>query len=189
MTAQILDTVTYEQRTHQLSRWRGGPLFLPESYDLPVVIASTVAWRGYVCSYVVRDHTLKLSTLKAQVGRYDDNDLFVAVTPPVLNGKQGRPGESPFNTNYTDLDLHIPFSGQMLIGREVIEELVNSTGLPAPWQFRTTLSLWFDAGNLTGEEDVSTEMESLRDQLAENPQSAPHLARDDLAWLVKGEER
>jgi hypothetical protein len=147
-------------------------------------MASTMSWRGYVCRYVVRDRTLTLSTLEAKVGRYDDDDLFVAVTPPVINGKPGLPGESPFNTIYTDLDLHIPFTGQMLIGREVIEELVNSSGLPAPWHFRTALLLRFDAGVLTEEDDVSTDMESLRRQLAENPQSAPHLARDDLDWLV-----
>ncbi|HZM97867.1 MAG TPA: hypothetical protein VFB70_00680 [Pyrinomonadaceae bacterium] len=188
MTAQIVDTVTYEERTYQLSRWRGGQLFLPETYDLPVVMASTISWRGYVCSYVVQDRTLKLSTLEAKVGRYDDDDLLVAVTPPVINGKQGLPGEPPFNTIYKELDLHIHFTGQMLIGREVIEELVNSSGLAAPWDFRTTLSLCFDAGALTSEEDVSAEMESLRAQLTENQESAPHLARDDLAWLVKGEE-
>lgn len=186
MTAQIPDTVVHDGRAYLLSRSRGSGLFQPEDHGLPVVMASTACWRGHACEYRVHGQALLLATLEANVGRYDDDDTFIAVAPPVIDGAAGEPGNPPFNTIYRELGLPIRFTGQLVLGADPIDELVSSAGLPEPWQCRAALLLTFDAGALRAADDITADMEALRAQLAGRPGAIPRLDRLDLAWLVAG---
>lgn len=117
MTAQLLDTVCFDGQRFDLVRVDGRGLFEPAAFGLSVVMASTAAWRGYVCAYEIVDDQLELKQLEAMVGRYD-NDRFVVVPPVLLHDREGMPAQGMFNTCYTDLGLPVLYTGKLTLGAD-----------------------------------------------------------------------
>jgi len=183
MTAQVFDTVDDHGTELTLVRARGTGLFHPKDHALPVAMASTASWRGYVCHYAIVHGHLTLATLEANVARVDDDDLIVPVAPPDLAGVPGQPGNPPFSTIYRSLAMPVAFTGQLIVGNGAIEALVGSLPLPEPWHFRVARLLAFERGALVAERDVSTDMAALRDALAAGGAKAPRIEADDLRWL------
>jgi hypothetical protein len=58
MTGQIADTVVYDGEGHVVTGVSGGGLFELEAYRMAPDRVSTACWRGYVCSYAIRDDRL-----------------------------------------------------------------------------------------------------------------------------------
>jgi hypothetical protein len=183
MTAQLPDTVDYRGTELTLARARGTGLFDPKDHALPVAMASTLSWRGYVCHYALVDGHLALATLEANVARVDDDDVIVRVAPPDLGGVSGQPGNPPFSTTYRSLAMPVAFTGQLVVGEGAIEALVGNLPLPEPWHFRVAHLLTFEGGALVAERDVSTDMATLRDAQAAGGGAAPRIEADDLRWL------
>jgi hypothetical protein len=168
MSAQIPDTVLFESQTYDLAGVQGEGLFEPAGQGLPVVMASTICWRGYVCTYAVAGDRLTLEALKAMAGRYEGDDFF-PVELPLIHGHAGERiggrGEM-FNAAYHDLGMPVAFTGQLVLGAEMMEELYDEVGTPPPWVYRRVLELRFSAGVLTGREDLSKVMAGVRAERA-----------------------
>lgn len=186
MTAQVPDTLWIDGAEHDLVAVRGSGLFDPAAHGLPVVMASTACYRGYACGYAVADDRLELDTLEAMVGRYAGDD-FVAIEPPGIGGRAperiGGRGQA-FNVVYCGLALAIPFTGQLLIASDRIDELSVEMGFAPAWTYRRVWQLDFDRGGLRGREDLSTAMATARAQ-GPRPGRLPSFDRADLAWIVE----
>jgi hypothetical protein len=64
MTAQIADSVVYQNRWYDLAGFNGLGLFDPVGEGLRVHAMSTGCWRGYICEFTVEDACLFLSGLE-----------------------------------------------------------------------------------------------------------------------------
>ena len=171
MTAQLPDTVLFEDQTYDLAGVEGEGLFEPARYGLEVVMASTACWRGYLCTYAVVEDRLLLEAIDAMAGRYEGDDFF-PVELPVIHGHAGeRVGGrgAMFNAAYRGLGLPIAFTGQLVLGDGLMEELFDEVGAPPPWVYRRVLRLRFSGGALTGREDLSEEMAGIRTERARPP--------------------
>lgn len=144
MTAQIPDTVRVDGQVYDLVAARGHGLFDPAAHGLAVVMASTAAWRGYVCAYELAGDLLRLDRLDAMVGRYVD-DLVVALPLPPIHGRPGEPGRDMFNALYTHLALPIAFTGELVLGADRTGEPVATV---EPSLYRHLLNLRFRDGRL-----------------------------------------
>lgn len=166
MTAQLPDTVLFEDQTYNLAGVEGEGLFKPAQYGLEVVMASTACWRGYLCTYAVVEDRLLLEAIDAMAGRYEgDEDDFVPIELPVIHGHAGeRVGGhgAMFNAAYRGLGLPVAFTGRLLLGDGLMEELFDEVGAPPPWVYRRVLGLQFFGGVLTGREDLSEQMAAAR---------------------------
>lgn len=164
MTAQIPDTVLFEDQTYNLAGVEGEGLFKPAQYGLEVVMASTACWRGYLCTYAVAEDRLLLEAIDAMAGRYEGDD-FVPIELPAIHGHAGeRAGGrgAMFNAAYRGLGLPVAFTGRLVLGDGLMEELFDEVGAPPPWVYRRVLGLQFSNGVLTGREDLSEQMAAAR---------------------------
>jgi hypothetical protein len=188
MTTQILDTVLHRNEVHDLVATAGEGLFDPATHQLPVVMASTASWRGYVCAYVVTENQLRLDQLEAKIGRYNDDDMFVAVAAPALSGRPGKPATyPPFNTVYEHLALPVHFTGQLLVCAGRVDAVVSRLGYAPAWVYERARVLRFSAGALAGEDDLSDAMAAMRAQYDDRGTFQPvaALERPELAWVAR----
>ena len=188
MTTQILDTVFHRSEVYNLVTSAGDGLFDPEAHQLPVVMASTACYRGYVCAYAVTENQLRLDKLEAKIGRYTDDDLFVAVAAPALGGRPGKPaGQPPFNTVYEHLAMPVAFTGKLLLGASPVDAVVRRLGYSPAWVYQRVRVLRLDGGTVAADDDLSEAMAAMRAQYAERGTFQPvaALERPELEWVVR----
>lgn len=188
MTTQILDTVFHRSEVHNLVTTAGDGLFDPAAHQLPVVMASTACYRGYVCAYAVTENQLRLDKLEAKIGRYTDDESFVAVEAPALRGRPGTPaGEPPFNTVYEHLAMPIAFTGKLLIGAVPVDAVIARLGYAPAWVYQRVRVLRLAGGTLAADDDLSEAMAAMRAQYAERGTFQPvsALERPELDWVVR----
>ncbi len=166
MTAQISDRFIYRDQDYSLAGVNGEGLFEPSQYGLRPVAMCSACWRGYPCTYVIRDNQLLLEQLGISHG-LEGGQRGKLTAPPPLNGRtaeaaRGR-GVSVFGHKYTGLALPIRFSGGLLLARDFIEELYVHMGFHPAWKFREIHELILKDGQLSQAYDRSSEMAGLRD--------------------------
>ncbi|GAB1391620.1 hypothetical protein MASR1M6_38020 [Rubrivivax sp.] len=61
-----------------------------------------------------------------------------------------------FQGEYKDVDLRLPYSGDILISADNLSDEPYFHGHPWPWHFDRTLKLSFSTGHLTAQEDISS---------------------------------
>src|SRR5690349_1426432 len=116
MTAQVADSVVYEDVDYSLCGVNGEGLFAPASLGLKPFMSSTACWRGFVCTYAVEDGALVLDDLSINLPHDAD------VTGPVIFG--AHPSAVHVGQRiYEGMNAPIEFSGGLLIGDEFIREL------------------------------------------------------------------
>ena len=182
MTAQIGDVYKYRGKHFTLVASSAEMPFSPEAYGLEPHFCCTACWDGYWCEYKI-DGKLYLQNLFINC----KNDNY----PPV-NGIQVSPVEYAKMGHhvYQDLDLEIPFSGNILIGAEFLQEYYIHMGLQRPFAYSTLLELVFLNGVLIDAYNRSDIAKKLRkrynarwakaDEGRENPDQE---ALPDLWWL------
>jgi hypothetical protein len=188
MTIQVPDTIDLDGTRHDLAGIDGHGLWRPADAGLPVVMASTACWRGYVCAYAVESGRLLLEGIEAMVGRFGDDDDFVAIEAPPLNGSPPIPlsrgnGEM-FNTRYRQLSLAVAFDGVLIAGGDRVSDA--GAVQVVPWEYGRVLHLRFLAGELVETIDLSVAMDEIRSSLAvgDSDGARQRLERAGLAWLI-----
>lgn len=135
MTPQIPDTFLYEEQPWVLISSAPSPLFLPPQVGLQPRMLHTGCWRGFVCTYALRERRLLLDSLKGRFSSLGSEEQElpsingVAVQYPRSKSKripgaraneQTSPGQitfpEPYPHVYHDLALSLAFSGQVHIG-------------------------------------------------------------------------
>ncbi len=150
MTAQIPDTVVYRGETNfALVGICGSGLFDPSEHGLRVGMISTACWRGFLCEYTVEDGQLLLTAV----------ELGVAEPPAELFGAHVYRGRA---AAYRPIRVRQPFTGGLLLGARLIDELYVHMGHQPAWKYTTVLELTFDGGRLAGVHDRSELMAQRR---------------------------
>lgn len=163
MTAQISDTIIYQNEAFCSVGINGEGLFNPINYGVKPFIFSTACYRGFYCTYIVVEDCLRLD--KVYLGLNYKNSLLI---------KYGRGGQKLFgqlphdsiNTfglhQYNGLNTFIKFTGGFLIGSDYIRELSSNMGYPAPYRFKKVTELIFQSGKLIKDIDRSKQMSELK---------------------------
>jgi hypothetical protein len=164
VTAQIHDTIQFNDLVFSITGIDGEGLFNPLHVNLVPTAKSTATWRGYACQYAVRDGRLVLDKLEIDV-RGDPPLLFETV--PIKES-----GGFSFDAKYTDLDHATNFSGRILAGQDFISELYEHMGFHPAWKFRRVHEFHFHEGALTRELDRTADAEAFRNRVAQDPELA-----------------
>jgi hypothetical protein len=160
MTAQINDSFLFQDQKFSLVGVNGGELFNPAAYDMQPLPRITSCWRGYVCTYQTQSSKLLLDTLQINLGQEG----------PLINHLQSIFSTAgTFDNVYHDLNLHIDFTGGMLVASGFLQELYVHMGFHPVWKYETVHELVFSQGTLLETKDVSRQMAELRDKMIRQP--------------------
>lgn len=178
MTAQFMDQVHYRDKTYALAGHQGDALFDPRAFGIHPMSSCTACWRGYVCSYALRDNTLFLDAISLSM--FGQPPVFMNVVPMPDNGQF-----KIFDAVYEGLSYPVPFTGGILLADDFIEELYVHMGYHPAWKFRQVYELIFRDGTLIEEADHSESMHKLR-KLMGDPPNIPMFGRKKKAikkWI------
>jgi hypothetical protein len=177
MTAQINDSFLFQDKKYSIVGVNGESLFHPANYGLLPLPRITSCWRGYVCTYKTSGDKLLLDTLQTNL---DLEGPAINNILPVFSTK------NTFNNIYQHLDLHIDFSGGMLVANGFIQVLYVHMGFHPAWKYETIFELVFSQGTLIETKDVSRQMAELRDKMTRQPlQPGTGASRQDLEdWIA-----
>ncbi|MFC4160420.1 hypothetical protein [Chitinimonas lacunae] len=181
MTAQIPDTLTLDGIEYALAGIDGEQPFDPAEFGLNPVGRCTACYRGYVCGYRLHDGTLRLDRLRLTHQAELPPGVRQPPGPPLNGISPKRPprGMLDFNCQYEGLNLALPFSGGLLLGRDFVPELYVHMGFHPAWKYREVVELHFVDGVLAQREDRSAAMAQFRATLAPGQRIVP--SRDFIA--------
>lgn len=162
MTAQIPDHFTLDGTSYALVDGIG--LFSPLEYGLEPIMTVTSCWRGYICTYAIHEQQLVLDTLDISLRNFLQPESQMADAPR-LNGVRALRKRSILAHSFVGLALPIPYTGRLQIADDFIRELYVHMGFHPAWKYRKVIELSFEAGSLTGNRDISTEMQQVREKL------------------------
>jgi hypothetical protein len=201
VTAQISDIVCYLGKRRRLAGINGFGLFNPAQHGIRTVGWCTACYRGYHCTYEVKDRSLFLAKVNLGLGP-DAADAVGKLKGPKLFGKvpkrytkhgcseDPRTGKSITSWESSDFEvtgLHemVSFTGGLLLGDDFIEEMYVHMGFHPAYKFRTVHELEFDAGRLVEEHDRSRQVAEFRQTLSpdslEPPAGAPRAELEE--WI------
>jgi hypothetical protein len=151
MTAQSHDTLALDAHEYEITGASKEPLFVPNTFGITPVASSTACWRGHMCHYIVDPQGLALQTL------WTNHNLD---TMPTLNEVKANESNAEryghrFQGQYSDLDLRLDYTGDLLISRQQVSHEIRLHGFTWPWHFDTTFKLSFVLGRLVDRLDVS----------------------------------
>jgi hypothetical protein len=160
MTAQMSDSFLLEEKKFLLVGVNGSGLFNPSDHNMQPLPRITSCWRGYVCTYKVLQNELLLDSLLINL---DHEGPAIKDIPPVFSN------QGTFNNTYSDLDLHMDFTGDLLIAQGFIQQLYVHMGFHPAWKYETVFELTVANGHVLETKDVSENMAGLRDKMSREP--------------------
>jgi len=84
--------------------------------------------------------------------------------PPSLAGIEATTDEHKQVWTYLDVDVEVPWSGDLLVGAEPIADLYVHAGFAPIWHYERVLALDIEAGIVEATEDRTTEVAQFRDE-------------------------
>lgn len=182
MTAQINDLVTHAGADWSLAGENGGDLFDPSIHGLRVRMASTACWRGFVCRYELRDGALYLDRLSVAL----EGDA------PALLGKAPQKPRIPFGftATYEDIGRRVPFTGGLLLARDLLRELYVHMGFHPAWKYAHVLEVELEAGSVSRVTDCSKPMADIRRRFAGTDRPGFGSSHEEIeAWVERAFSR
>lgn len=164
MTAQIHDTFVYRGEGYSLIGEKGGDLFSPTQYGMTPKMISTACWRGFYATYEfteVGELCLRGATLGMVEGEYK----------PIG-------GVLPNGGRYQNLNVAVPFTGKIRLGRGFIREQYVHGGFQRPSAYETVIDLTLQDGLVVGVNDRSDEVERKRSKFSKRRRSFFHWLAD-----------
>lgn len=167
MSQQVMEKLIYEWETYDITAIENFDDFhLPETLRMPFHAPHTGCNRGFETEYAV-DNSGKLVVHN-----------FTAWTP-----KEGAEchlwGGDLTEINIRNVDIPVPYSGFMLVGRECLGFWME--GYAPPMAYQTLLKLTFEDGKLISCEDYSQEAAKKREELSKNledPLAVPRVSHN-----------
>lgn len=146
MTAQISDKFRYKDDIYSIVAMSSAISFSPTAYGIKPDFVCTACWRGYWCEYVITKESVILDNLyiNSHDGKY-----------PAINGVEAHDADLMGHHAYEGLNLKIPHSGKILIGKDFIQKYYIHMGYQRAWSYQTLVELVFENGILTEENDYS----------------------------------
>lgn len=162
MTSQITDTFL-----------RGGEAYFllgmdshlpdPTAFGMTPAMLHTACYRGFYCTYEVDDRLLLQElTLREADGDYRP-----------INGVLPAVDEGNFRATYKELNLPIPYSGVVRLGKDPIGDLYVHMGYPKASAFEVVIELALSEGTVTGIRDRSGEAAVRRGEFKRSIEANP----------------
>ncbi|SCA55928.1 conserved hypothetical protein [Candidatus Terasakiella magnetica] len=151
MTAQFSNTIIYDGEFYDLIGIEGPELFHPSEYGMIPEMLHTACYAGFYCTFELTEDALKLRGLTLR----DKNSNYVKIGDV-------EPMKDEYQASYENLDVTIPFSGQIRLAKDFIDELYVHMGFQAPSSYQTVFDVNIENGRIHDVIDRSKEMEELR---------------------------
>ena len=161
MTSQISDILHWNGEDYAIAAVENLWSFDPEEYGLKPQMLSTACWRGFHCTYEVRDQDLLLRAMVIGLHNHD---------APVFQGRRGVK-DVVGSWHFEDLLLPILYSGGVLVGRDFQDEFYVHMGFHRPHCYGRLYELCFEKGLLVRSKDLSDKMAELRDSIRRRQRS------------------
>jgi hypothetical protein len=182
VTAQASDSVTYAGEVYQLAGWTGEGLFDPLAYGLDLIPTTTANWRGFVAHYaVVGDRFLLTSLTDVGIQGAIDEESMRELAPDI----DGRRATWKPRVVYENMDLPIPFTGKLLIGRDFLRDLYVHMGFHPAWKFEHVMELVLADGILQAAEDISEQVAQSRREILEGTRQDPDGPPGGPGWIAR----
>ena len=151
MTAQIEDTILFKGEEYRLIGYDGGEFVSPELFGMEAVMISTGCYEGFYATYELTDEMLYLRefTLREKTGNY----LPIGGIEPT---------KEEYQATYYGLSVEVPFTGEIRLAKDFIEELYIHMGYQKATAFKTVLDIYLTNGRVDSIDDLSQEMEEKR---------------------------
>ena len=178
MTAQIPDEVRYQDDEFTLAGVNGDGLPTPEEFGIFTHSRSTACWRGFVMKYEYIKGQLLLQEMMVNT---ENPPEIKGIKPKSTHGKSHQ-----FEYIYENLRYTPQFTGTMLIAKDFIREMYIHMGFQSPWAYQTVIELALENGHIIQEENISKQMEALRQKYADRDTFPDPPSEDDLKqWIEK----
>jgi hypothetical protein len=151
MSGQIDDTFQYNNVEYNLSAIEFPERFIDiYAFGIEPIEFHTACWRGFVATFTI--NSKKLLILNRL---YTNNGSDKTNKAPLINGKlpkistpEGLIEEyADFREYYyDDLDYAIPYTGSLIITKDLIENMYVHMGFQSPISYKNVLHLVFDNG-------------------------------------------
>jgi hypothetical protein len=186
MTAQAADLFVLDSVEHALAGICGDGLFEPVQHGFTPEGKDTGCWRGYVCTYGLREERLVLEALYINHGSWQ-GQTYRPFAAPAFEGRapvEQTSGHQRFDLAYENVGLPLPFNGGLLAATDFIRELYVHMGYHPAWKYRKVHELIFEDGRLGSRRDVSNDLLAYRARFVNR--SAPPDLEDQArikAWV------
>ena len=167
MTAQVPESVIFEDREFDLCGLKGEDPFKPEAHGLSPKPLHTACWRGFVCTFAVRDERLVLEELEVGLRSWGPDDGGDSESPPIA-GVEAQRNEKQGTAFYRSMSLPLEFTGRILIGRDFIGALYVHMGFQKACTYREVVELVFEGGQLVESRNMSDAMKEIRLRLEDH---------------------
>ena len=154
MTAQISDAFIFKGEVYDLIGMQGGSLVTPEQFGMHPDMIHTACYRGFYATYELMEDGLYLR----QLTLCEKNGNYLPI-----NGVL--PKKDEHTASYRNLNVQVPFTGQIRLATDFIEELYVHMGFQKPTAFRTVYDITLENGRVVDFEDRSSEMQKKRGKL------------------------
>ena len=160
MTAQVPETVRINGIKYALCGVRGEGLFNPDLFEIEPAAPNTSCWRGFICGYAVCNNRLVLDDLQlwSDSTRWNTNRERLER----LFGDKIELNSTRNRVDTKGLAHSLPFTGSLLLGDHLIQDLYAHMGFHPAYKYRNSLELTFESGLLLSQCDRSTAMEEIR---------------------------
>ncbi len=165
MTAQIGDSFTYKKDDYTIVAKSKSLDVHPSDFGIYPQPATTACWRGYWCAYDITDTGIYLRDL--YVNSSDDNYPDINGVSVLRHEETGALVSYMGHRAYKGLDLKIPYTGKILVGKRFMRKYYIHMGFQRPWAYKVLKELVFENGTLTQTNDQSKIAATLRKQLDE----------------------
>ena len=152
MTAQISDTFIFKGEVYDLIGMQGGNLVTPEQFGMHPDMIHTACYRGFYATYKLMEDRLYLRQLT--LCEKDGNYLPINGIQPEMNEDAA--------ASYRNLNVQVPFTGQIRLATDFIEELYVHMGFQKPTAFRTVYDITLENGRVVELKDRSSDMQKKR---------------------------
>lgn len=160
MTAQMNDSFLLQEKRFSMVGVNGSGLFNPLSYNMQPLPRITSCWRGYVCTYKTLANEMVLDTLLVNLDQEG---------PAINNVRPAFTNKGTFNNTYSDLQLHMDFTGGILLAHGFIQQLYVHMGFHPAWKYETVYELSISQGDVFETKDISAKMAELRNKMTRQP--------------------
>ena len=154
MSGQMADVIVIDDEEYAVVEPEPGELFDVREHGLSPVMSHTANMRGVLARYRIEDGSLVLSDL--QVGHVEQ--------PPAIADVEPTTDEYGQVWTYLELDIALPWSGDLLAGADPILDLYVHGGFPPVWHYERVTALDLEEGAVVATEDRSDEVAEYRDE-------------------------
>lgn len=159
MTVQFTDQYIFKNEAYDITALENSLGFDPSDYGAFSISFCPACAKGFYGQYGLREGRLCLRNLyMTTLGHY-----------PEIRGVAPEANRQDFFLSlfkvYRGVNIPAAYSGSMFIGRELVEDFYESTGVQKHYAYKDVYLLKFKDGRLKSARDYSDKMQKIRDDI------------------------